>query len=158
MTKNTGRITNDFSVNKLSLKMSFVKWLPFSALNVLMYLCIAEACVLLSLSNNRTALQWHHNECDGVSNHRCLVCLLNRLFWKRLGFAQYGILMGTLPIDRLHKSHNTPVPLWNICLVHCRICEIGLFTRHHKRNTSIIHWTSPILVPISHPFTRKLNK
>ena len=27
-----------------------------------------------------TTLQWRHNERDGVSNHRCLGCLLNRLF------------------------------------------------------------------------------
>ena len=26
------------------------------------------------------ALQWQHNECHGVSNHRHLVCLFNRLF------------------------------------------------------------------------------
>ena len=30
------------------------------------------------------ALQWHHNERDGVSNHLCLDCLLNRLFRYRL--------------------------------------------------------------------------
>ena len=30
------------------------------------------------------ALQWRHNERDGVSNHRHLDCLLNRLFWRRL--------------------------------------------------------------------------
>ena len=29
------------------------------------------------------ALQWRHNECDGVSNHRRLDCLLNRLFRRR---------------------------------------------------------------------------
>ena len=28
-------------------------------------------------------LQWRHNERDGVSNHRRLDCLLNRLFWYR---------------------------------------------------------------------------
>ena len=30
-----------------------------------------------------TALQWHHNGCDNVSNHRCLDYLLNRLFRRR---------------------------------------------------------------------------
>ena len=29
------------------------------------------------------SLQWHHNECEGVSNHRHLDCLLNRLFRRR---------------------------------------------------------------------------
>ena len=28
-------------------------------------------------------LQWRHNECDGISNHRRLRCLLNRLFRRR---------------------------------------------------------------------------
>ena len=29
------------------------------------------------------ALQWRHNERDGVSNHRCLDCLLNCLFRRK---------------------------------------------------------------------------
>ena len=29
------------------------------------------------------ALQWRHNECDGVSNRQCLDCSLNRLFRRR---------------------------------------------------------------------------
>ena len=28
-------------------------------------------------------LQWHHNGCDGVSNHRRIDCLLSRLFRRR---------------------------------------------------------------------------
>ena len=32
----------------------------------------------------KCALQWHHNECDGISNHQRLDCLLNRLFSRRL--------------------------------------------------------------------------
>ena len=31
----------------------------------------------------RKGLQWRHNKCDGVSNHRRLDCLLNRLFRRR---------------------------------------------------------------------------
>ena len=30
-----------------------------------------------------SSLQWHHNESDGVSNHWCLDCLLNRLCRRR---------------------------------------------------------------------------
>ena len=30
-----------------------------------------------------TTFQWRHNESDGVSNHRCLDCLLNPLFRRR---------------------------------------------------------------------------
>ena len=28
-------------------------------------------------------LQWRHNERDGVSNHRCLNCLLNHFLWRK---------------------------------------------------------------------------
>ena len=31
-----------------------------------------------------TALQWGHNEWDGISNHQPYSCLINRLFWRRL--------------------------------------------------------------------------
>ena len=30
-----------------------------------------------------STLQWRHNKCYGVSNHRCIGCLLNRLFRRR---------------------------------------------------------------------------
>ena len=30
-----------------------------------------------------SALQWRHNEHDGISNHRCINCLLNRLSRRR---------------------------------------------------------------------------
>ena len=47
-----------------------------------------EICfyVLYSLFKCRSltlTLQWHHNGCDGVSNHPPLDCLLNRLFTHR---------------------------------------------------------------------------
>ena len=38
------------------------------------------SCILTTL---RLPLQWHHNERDGVSNHRRFDCLLNRLFMRR---------------------------------------------------------------------------
>ena len=31
----------------------------------------------------KSPLQWHHNECDGVSNRKRLDCLLNRSFRRR---------------------------------------------------------------------------
>ena len=34
-------------------------------------------------SQKRNSLQWRHNGRDGVSNHRCPNCLLNRLFRQR---------------------------------------------------------------------------
>ena len=44
-------------------------------------------CLLLIDYKNNSfsyiSLQWHHDEHDGVSNHHCLDCLLNRLFRRR---------------------------------------------------------------------------
>ena len=34
-------------------------------------------------TNHTSTLQWRHNECDCISNHRRLECLLNRLFRSR---------------------------------------------------------------------------
>ena len=64
------------------------------------YVCV---CVLFSL-------EWRHNERDGVSNRRCLECLLKRLFRRRskktsssasLSFVR-GIHWG--PINSPHKG------------------------------------------------------
>ena len=41
----------------------------------------AVACLLATLQQK--SVQWGHNERDGVSNHRRLDCLLDRLFWRR---------------------------------------------------------------------------
>ena len=41
-------------------------------------------CVLVSIRSwGISALQWRHNERDGISNHRRIDCLLNRLFRRR---------------------------------------------------------------------------
>ena len=47
-----------------------------------MYMYIINYIILITKLRTMT-LQWHHNERDGVSNHRRLDCLLNRLFWRR---------------------------------------------------------------------------
>ena len=36
-----------------------------------------------ALQRQEKSLQWHHNECDGISNHQPHDCLLNRLFRRR---------------------------------------------------------------------------
>ena len=49
-----------------------------------------------------SSLQWRHNERDGVSNHRRLDCLLNRLFRHRTKktskFHVTGLCEGNLPV------------------------------------------------------------
>ena len=39
--------------------------------------------VVIKVCHLSTTLQWCHNERNGVSNHRLLDCLFNRLFWGR---------------------------------------------------------------------------
>ena len=47
-----------------------------------MYMYIVNYIILITTLGTMT-LQWHHNERDGVSNHRRLDCLLKRLFGRR---------------------------------------------------------------------------
>ena len=59
------------------------------------------------------ALQWRHNERDGVSNHRRLACLLKRLFRRRLKKTSKLRLTGlcegnpSWPVDSPHKGPAT---------------------------------------------------
>ena len=60
-----------------------------------------------------TTLQWRHYERDGVSNHRCLDCLLNRLFRCRSRKHQSSaslVFVGGIrrwPMDSPHKGSVT---------------------------------------------------
>ena len=45
--------------------------------------CLCFPPRMLSYNIDSLPLQWRHNERDGVSNHRRLYCLLNRLFRRR---------------------------------------------------------------------------
>ena len=47
-------------------------------------LIIIHAYSVTIMHLQMTALQWRHNECDRVSNHRRLDCLLKRLFRRKL--------------------------------------------------------------------------
>ena len=56
------------------------------------------------------ALEWRHNESDGVSNHRCLDCLLSRLFKRRSKKKQSSALLAFVrgihrwQVNSLHKG------------------------------------------------------
>ena len=58
------------------------------------------------------SLQWRHNECDGVSNHRCLKCLLKRFFRHRSKktskFRVTGLCEGISPVT-VNSPHKWPV-------------------------------------------------
>ena len=70
----------------------------------------------LSISHFRMALQWRHNECDGVSNHRRLGGLFNREFRRRWKKHQSSVLLafcernspvtGEFPAQRASNAEN----------------------------------------------------
>ena len=65
---------------------------------------------------NLSPLQWHHNECDDVSNHQCLECLLSRLFWRRSKKTSKlhvtGLCEGTSDFPAQRASNVENVSIW----------------------------------------------
>ena len=57
-------------------------------------------------------LQWRHNERDGVTNHRCLGCLLNRLLSRKSKKTSKlrvtGLCEGNSPVTGGHKGPVVP--------------------------------------------------
>ena len=79
------------------------------------------------------SLQWRHNECDGISNHRRLDCSPNRLFRrgsKKTSKLLYtGLCEGKLPVTSGSPSQRTSnaenASIWwrhHVSLVHLIAC------------------------------------
>ena len=68
---------------------------------------------LIFVVRAQTPLQWRHNERDGVSNHRRLDCLLNRLFGRRSNktpkLCVIGLCEGNSPVTSEYPAHKGPV-------------------------------------------------
>ena len=68
---------------------------------------------LIFVVRAQTPLQWRHNERDGVSNHRRLDCLLNRLFGRRSNktpkLCVIGLCEGNSPVTNEYPAHKGPV-------------------------------------------------
>ena len=68
------------------------------------------------------SLQWRHNERNDVSNHRCLDCLLNRLFrrWSKRSsklcvtglYEETSSMTGEFPIQITQASNAENVSIW----------------------------------------------
>ena len=93
------------------------------------------------------ALQWCHDECDGVSNHRRLDCLLSRLFKRRSKKTSKlpvtGLCEGNSPVTGEFPSQRTSNT------------ENGsIWWRHHGTNSFSQylhdHWPHHPLVPKTH--------
>ena len=93
-----------------------------------------KSLLVTAITTNMYTLQWRHNECDGVSNHRRPGCLPNRWFRRRskrtsklsvAGFceenspvtgefpAQRTSNAGNVSIWRRHHGHSN---WWEVCL------------------------------------------
>ena len=95
------------------------------------------------------ALQWGHNGCDGVSNHRSLCCILNRLFRRRskktsklrvTGLCEGNSpVTGEFPAQRASNAENVSV-LWRHHGTrsnrneHCLLCNYIHYTMANSYN------------------------
>ena len=114
------------------------------------------------------SLQWCHNECDGISNHWCLDCLLKRLFRRRskkpsklhvTGLCEGNSLVtGEFPTQR--SSNVEHVSIWCQHRVwidlHCHTLSMGICCNiiikpMNHCNNSAIHkhlWNYACYVPL----------
>ena len=79
------------------------------------YTSLRNICIIYHLSTVRwqrqkeSSLQWRHDEHDGVSNHRRLDCLLNRLFKETIKAPRHRALWREFTGDRRNSSPEGPV-------------------------------------------------
>ena len=71
-------------------------------------------CSLISM----LPLHWHHNECEGVSNPRCLDCLFNLLFRCRIMKKSKAFMreIKRWPVDSPHKGPVT-LPFHDVLMI-----------------------------------------
>ena len=86
----------------------------------------------------RTALQWRHNETDGVLNHQPHDCLLNSLFmrrWKKTANLRVTVLCAEIHRGPVNSPHKGPVtrkmfPFDNVIMGYIYNLSHNLFTRY----------------------------
>ena len=82
---------------------------------------------------SHSALQWRHNERDGVSNHRRLDCLLKRLFRRR------SKKTSKLPVTGLCEG-NSPVTGEFPAQRASNAENVSIWWRHHDALYKFAHW------------------
>ena len=95
-------------------------------------------------------LQWRHNGRNGVSNHRRLYCLLNRLFRckskKHQSSASLAFLRGIYrsPVNSAHKGPVTRkmFPFDNVIIQMLTSCLIRLRSSRSRRSSSVLSFRS----------------
>ena len=78
-------------------------------------------------------LQWRHNDRDGVSDHRCLDCLLNRLFRGRSKKTTKPRVTGGFHLQMVCNAKNASI-WWRHHRTHRREMEMSPFWRNLR------HW------------------
>ena len=83
--------------------------------------------------NQLAALQWRHNERDGVLNHRLLDCLLNRSSGakskKTSKFRATGLCEGKSPVTSEfpeRRASNAQNVVWGLTTYRCRLTSIRI--------------------------------
>ena len=82
------------------------------------------ALLSISMGQGLQTLQWRHIECDGVSNHRQLECLHNRLFWRR------SKKISKLRVTGLCEG-NSPVTGEFPAQIASNVENVSIWWRHH---------------------------
>ena len=108
-----GSFTHDIDISKISWG------------NVCFHKKNLSGCFGVS-GDHEQALQWRHNECDGVSNHRRLHGLLNRLFRRRSKktskFRVTGLCEGNSMVAGVYLSQRAS-----------NAENVSIWWRHHER-------------------------
>ena len=66
----------------------------------------------ITVKQTRFTLQWRHNQCHGVSNHRCLDCLFNRLLSRRSKKTPKLRVTGLCEFPSQRASNTENVSIW----------------------------------------------
>ena len=110
--------------------------------------------------STRLALRWRHNERDGISNHRCLDCLLYRLFrrssqkYQSSASLAFERAIQRWPVDSPHKGLATRkmFPFENVIMAWPQIPS----WTNADLLTSRTYWTQSIkLLSIVRVFSKK---
>ena len=103
--------------------------------------------IMLTVIFHWPSLQWHHNECDSISNHWYLDCLLHHLFKRRL--------------KKKSKYHITGLcegnPLVTGISILCSTICSGIDQRKHQSTTSLAFVRGIHSSPVDPPSQKASN-
>ena len=100
------------------------------------------------------ALQWRHNELDGVSNHQPRHCLLNRLFRRRSKKTKLRVtglcegnspVTGEFPAQKFCNAENVSIWWRHHVIFSCHVClQLPFKTDSTTQYNDIMTWKCPL--------------